>query len=80
MKNNDKGEDFTEILPFVEVIRLGFETFFFYLTLSLCLPKTSIFVREGSLSRCNTASVTQLTISHVAESNSFPRYKGTKNL
>lgn len=26
------------------VIRLGFETFFFSLTLSLCLPKTSIFV------------------------------------
>ena len=23
MRNNDKGEDFSEILPFVEVIRLG---------------------------------------------------------
>ena len=25
MRNNDKGEDFSEILPFVEVIRLGLE-------------------------------------------------------
>ena len=50
---------------FFLVIRLDFEPFGSFLALSLSFLKPYALFQEGSLSWCNTKSVTQLTNSHV---------------
>ena len=47
------------------VIRLDFEPFGSFLALSLSFLRPYALFQEGSLSWCNTKSVTQLTNSHV---------------